>query len=159
MDLINEFRQSARFNVFERCDYHWLNISKEKSKIQHYLEESQNGESTEYRFYIHEIENILNQLENEKLDSKLINKLVIQKSNFNVKNITRNKLGCTTRLIFLLKDSLISNDWHMYCAAKGTYTDFTKFNIKENESLGYFLYVSIYQKDLDNSRGIADSKF
>lgn len=156
MDLINEYRNTAYNNHFE-CDYMWLNLEKNRLKVISYLEDKQKGESTANRLTISDIEDVFKDWDFSKVNKGFISKIVIQKANFDVKQSTKEN-GCTTRLLFLVRDSLKSGSWYIYGYAKGRYKNWSKFNIEEGKKLGYSFYISLSERDDYYSSGISNNR-
>lgn len=153
MDLINKYRQGAYRNF--HCNYMWFNINKENKLISSYFDENQKGQSQTHRFRISDIENVLSEKVFEDLPEGFILKVVIQKANFNVKNSTVNN-GYTTRLLFLTNDTGKNEDWYLYGYAKGLYNNMSMLDIKNKESLGWSLYISLMEKETNLSGRISD---
>jgi hypothetical protein len=155
MDLIHKYRKSAYNRNFE-CSYMWLDLQNDRSKIISFLTESQKNNSTKYRFNISDIDNVFKDKDFSAIDDGYISKVVLQKANFDVKSTTKDN-GCTTRLLFLVKDSTSNGSWFLYGFAKGRYNDWSNFDIDESGMLGYTFYISLSEKDESWSSKISDN--
>jgi hypothetical protein len=156
MDLINEYRNAA-YNYHFECDYMWLNLEKDRANIVSYLETKQKRESTTNRFTISDIEDVFKDRNFSEVDEGFISKIVIQKANFDVKQSTKEN-GCTTRLLFIVRDSPGSGSWYVYGYAKGRYNNWSKFSIEEGKKLGYSFYISLSELDAHWSSGLSDNR-
>ncbi len=155
MDLINKYRNLAYNDNFE-CDFMWLDLTNDRSKIISLLDEHQKNNSLKYRVTIGDIDSVFKDKDFDEACDGYISKVVIQKANFKVQQSTKEN-GCTTRLLFLVKDSTKNGSWFLYGYAKGRYNDWSNFNIDETGMLGYTFYISVSEKKESSSARLSDN--
>ncbi len=156
MELIENYRSRCYNDNFE-INCLWLSVSAQRNEFIAQLNQFQAGDRSTSSFSMFDIDHIFSKLSEQVFDPELTTKLVIQTANFNVKPQTAAN-GYTTRLLFFLK---VRDDWYFYGHAKGRFKHLRGtgrlFNIKNDEKLGYSIFLSTGEQNREVSSGLPDN--